>query len=230
MTFETLIKHFRLVRFLIYICALLFLLFLSGCKSSQDRVFDIYDELGLTGLKAIIDKNPKLANSVRKGGFTILDCSVARNDMETTRYLLDKGADPNTISSTDPNMCNLKAAAYNGNLEMCKLLLEKGAAPEMGEGSSTGTALNTAARKGSLEIVKLLVSRGAKVDSQTDNGCTPFFVAALNGNVEVVKYLLAKGADKDVVVDGVTIEQEMQRRIQNGSATKEDAEILKLIQ
>jgi uncharacterized protein len=94
----------------------------------------------------------------------------------------------------EPSRLTLIKAAGDGDLEMVKSLIAKGAnvnaKDEDGE-----TALMGAAEKGHLEIVKLLLGKGAKVNAKNEEGVTALMGAAEKGYLEIVRLLLDKGAN-----------------------------------
>src|SRR5712691_1411723 len=55
-----------------------------------------------------------------------------------------------------------------------------------------------AARKGDLTSVKALIGKGAAIETKTQYGQTPLYLAAMSGHVDVVAFLLDKGASSDV--------------------------------
>jgi ankyrin repeat protein len=91
-------------------------------------------------------------------------------------------------------MTVLMAAASKGNLEMVKLLIEKGADVE-DKDKDGATVLVHATLMGNPEIVRFLIDKGADVNAQTSQGLTALMMAADQGNLEIVKFLIEKGAD-----------------------------------
>jgi ankyrin repeat protein len=89
----------------------------------------------------------------------------------------------------------LTAAAYDGTLEIVRLLLDHGADPN----SEHGWPLQTAAAAGHEEVVKLLLEHGADVNKNTTNSNflagTALQAAVEAGKVEMVALLLSSGAD-----------------------------------
>lgn len=85
-------------------------------------------------------------------------------------------------------------AAYRGDLERVRELLEDGADIEA-ETETSETALMQAAWPGHTEVVKLLLERGAKVDAEDEYGDTSLIKAAYHGRLEVVRLLMEYGAD-----------------------------------
>jgi hypothetical protein len=55
-----------------------------------------------------------------------------------------------------------------------------------------------ASRAGDLAAVQALIAKGAALETKTEYGQTPLYLAAMNGREEVVRYLLEKGANPDV--------------------------------
>jgi ankyrin repeat protein len=89
---------------------------------------------------------------------------------------------------------DLHSAAFDGDVERVRELLEKGENPNI-KNKDGITPLHVAASKGYVDVVKLLLERGADPNIKDKNGVTPLHWAAYNGHVDVVKLLLKHGAD-----------------------------------
>lgn len=85
-------------------------------------------------------------------------------------------------------------AAYNGHVEIVKLLIDRGADVNL-KGEAWYGPLHAAALGGHVEVVKLLLQHGADVNIFSHN--KPLHYAAMNGHIEVARILLAHGADID---------------------------------
>ena len=83
----------------------------------------------------------------------------------------------------------LMTAAYHGHLDICRLLIDKGAQLEA-ENSHGGTPLHCAAVRGHVEIVRLLCDRGADIEARVNNGGRPLHSAAWKGHISVMKELI----------------------------------------
>ena len=166
--------------------------------------------------------------------FTPLFWAVDRRNMETApnfpwmvtadplpliRKLLDAGANPNAIVNNTPRArmregsprivfaTALMRAAFAADLELVKLLLDRGADPKIISRDSE-TMLSAAAglafihgyHRGKspeerLQVVNLFVELGNDVNWADDYGITPLMAAANYGNVPIIQYLIDAGAD-----------------------------------
>jgi ankyrin repeat protein len=166
--------------------------------------------------------------------FTPLFWAVDRRNMETApnfpwmvtadpmpliRKLLDAGANPNALVNNTPRArmregsprivfaTALMRAAFAGDLELVKLLLERGAdARIMSRDSETmlsaaaGLAFVHGYHRGKspeerLQVVKLFVELGNDVNWADDYGITPLMAAGNFGNVPIIQFLIDAGAD-----------------------------------
>lgn len=106
-------------------------------------------------------------------GFTPLHLAVFGRQEEAARVLLEHGADPNALATSDfAKVPPLGTAAFVRSAPLARLLLDHGADPNAcGEGGFT--ALHTAAQNGDEELERLLLERGAVASAATDDGRTP---------------------------------------------------------
>ncbi len=91
----------------------------------------------------------------------------------------------------------LGVAAARGAIQLCKLLLRKGA--EVNPAGAGVLPLYQACRNGHFEVAKLLVECGAKIRlGFRDTGLTPLHGAAEYGDTKILAFLLNKGAPVNV--------------------------------
>jgi ankyrin repeat protein len=124
---------------------------------------------------AVINNTPRAR--MREGSprivyATALMRAAFSGDLETTKLLLSRGADPHIMSKDRET--TLMAACGTGFIN----------------GYSKGRSV--AER---LEVVKLLVELGEDVNAADNYGITPLMVAANMGEVSIIQYLIDKGAD-----------------------------------
>ena len=85
-------------------------------------------------------------------------------------------------------------AALRGNLDIVRLLVEKGA-----ELNRPGwTVLHYAAADGNVELLQYLLDQHAYIDAESPNRTTPLMMAARHENIDAVRLLVAAGADPTV--------------------------------
>lgn len=88
----------------------------------------------------------------------------------------------------------LMLAAYNGQTEATKVIMEAGGDPELSNDRGQ-TPLAGAAFKGDIDIASLLLAHGAEVDGTGDGSRTALMTAAMFNRTEMVALLLSHGAD-----------------------------------
>ncbi len=97
------------------------------------------------------------------------------------------------MSSTLVGAQPLHFAAANGDVELVKLLLDRGA--EINAATQDGwTALHFACLRGDEGLVKLLLDRGVDVNTKTTSGVSALSIATSEGDREIVELLLDRGA------------------------------------
>jgi len=108
------------------------------------------------------------------------------------KRLLDAGANVEASDALS-GMKPLHYAAYAGDVEVCRLLLNKGADVN-GRDNGDGTPLDTAAWAGNIAVVECLIAHGADVNAKEQHGWTPLYAAVCYGHDNVVRLLMANGA------------------------------------
>jgi ankyrin repeat protein len=96
----------------------------------------------------------------------------------------------------------LHEAARQGNVEIVKLLIDRGADINIiTVDRNRGTALHDAALKGNMEIVKMLIEKGSNVNATNKSGGTVLAKAISSGNKKVVELVLDSGGAINVVLN-----------------------------
>jgi ankyrin repeat protein len=90
----------------------------------------------------------------------------------------------------------LQFAAFGGQLETAKLLLERGAdVKAIAQTKFRNTPLQIALLTGQLEVAQLLIAKGADVNAKQAEGFTALHAAAELGSEPLIRLLLDAGAD-----------------------------------
>jgi ankyrin repeat protein len=158
---------------------------------------------------------------------TYLIEAATRGHVETARFLLKNGADPN-IAGSFANQTALLAATQRGHSEIVDLLLEHGADWSAVDHPTKFSALEYAISNENADIVRsllaagappvfrrlsfdrdggaaarqivgLLMRRGFDINRRDDWGRTPLMWAAERAPVETVRFLIDSGADVNIV-------------------------------
>lgn len=87
-------------------------------------------------------------------------------------------------------------AAARGDIEMLKLLLDRGADIHS-RNCDEWTALHNSARRGHVECLKYLVEHGAHAKAITINGSTAIHLASEIGHLNCIEYLVSLGVSVD---------------------------------
>jgi bla regulator protein blaR1 len=119
--------------------------------------------------------------------------AAATGDISGIEELLRAGANVNCALTFGEFTSPLTGAAEKGHLDAVRLLLDRGADPNLWP--RLKTPLIYAAEAGHVEIVSLLLDRGANIDLMVPGVHNALFVASDKGRLEVVKLLVARGAD-----------------------------------
>src|SRR5207248_4519617 len=94
----------------------------------------------------------------------------------------------------------LRNAAAGGHIEIVKLLLERGADPNLPEEhiAPRGHALHSAVCNGHIEIVKLLLEKGAHPNVEIESSADTLSAAMRNGDKPMIDLLCSHGAARAV--------------------------------
>lgn len=125
---------------------------------------------------------------------TTLMHAINHNDLSQVRRLIAEGIDVNALDANGD--APLVMAAYRGNPEIVRLLLEAGADVTAVDPGMRATALHAAAYAGNTEVAKLLVQFKVDIDKQGPvNGYTALHDAIWQGHLETVRALIDLGAN-----------------------------------
>jgi len=146
-----------------------------------------------------------LAHLRTRGAYVDICTAAHTGDLNRVRELLDE----------DPALANrvadyvtyylgsgapLKNAAAKGHIEMVKLLLERGADPNLPEEGIAphGHALYSAVYNGHFEIAKLLLEHGAYPNPEVESSADALSIAMMNKDEKMIELLCSYGAARAV--------------------------------
>ncbi|XP_051666347.1 protein TANC1 isoform X2 [Manacus candei] len=125
-----------------------------------------------------------------------LTAAASMGHCQVVHYILTVEKDHDMdINDTDAlwGETALTAAAGRGKLDVCELLLGRGAAVTRANRRGVPPLL-CAVRQGHWQVAKLLVEHGADVNLSDKQGRTPLMVASCEGHLSTVEFLLSEGA------------------------------------
>jgi type 1 glutamine amidotransferase len=157
----------------------------------------------LADVKIHIAADSKSLNQgARANSRSPLEQAVIRNKTEIVLYLLEAGADTNTVNASQRTPLHL--AVDRNNPVVAGALLKAGAKPDAGD-SDGWTPLHHAAAKNQLETAKVMLAGGANPMVLSKLGGTPLHEAAASGGAEMIRLFLDHKVDPTVVSkQGVT--------------------------
>jgi len=157
-------------------------------------------------------------------GQSVLQLAVEAADLQITAMLLQVGANKDELTADDTPLLvvaaersvaialalvqagaqlnaadqagrtALEAAVTRGEVELCEVLLTRGAKPTLRKDNAGNTQLHAAVTLKSERLVRLLVKHKAELSDQNRRGATPLLLAAESGQAAVAELLLQAGA------------------------------------
>jgi ankyrin repeat protein len=121
--------------------------------------------------------------------------SVIKNNSQNTIMLLERGADPNTVSSIGNSP--LMYATEKRNIEIMKMLVEHGASVNL-SGYNSETPLFLAIFNNDFQATKYLLEQGADPNVKDSYTVTPLIYAAATNQYQTADLLLFYNADAEI--------------------------------
>jgi ankyrin repeat protein len=142
-----------------------------------------------------------------RGAFVDICTAASIGDLSRVRELLDE--DPSLANRVSPYVtyyvgsgAPLKNAAARGHLEVVKLLLERGADPNLPEEGIAphGHALYAAVYNGHHEVARLLLEHGAYPSPPVESSADALSIAIRNSDAKMVELLCSYGSSRSVEI------------------------------
>ncbi|HSC27115.1 MAG TPA: ankyrin repeat domain-containing protein, partial [Vicinamibacterales bacterium] len=145
---------------------------------------------------------------VARGAFVNIGMAAFKGDLARVRELLDEDASlANRVDDYNSYYVGcgapLKNAAAGGHIEIVRLLLERGADPNLPEEGIAphGHALYSAVYNGHYEIAKLLLEHGAYPNPEVESSADAVWIAIRRGDVRTLELLASHGAVWEIPID-----------------------------
>ncbi len=135
----------------------------------------------------------ELAERAGPDGLTIFE-AAATGHVAAVRHRLESGSE--IEDHADDGYTALHFAAYFGQLEVARMLLESGADPNsVAQNASRVTPLHSAVAGRHRDLAGLLLALGSSANAVQQGGWTPLHAAAQTGDEATLGLLLLRGAD-----------------------------------
>jgi ankyrin repeat protein len=171
--------------------------FYSGQREIAELLIAAKPELDIFEATAagVIDKVSEILNRDSEAvkqrsadGFTALHFAAFFNRPAIVRKLIRCGADIEAVAKNPMKVTALHSAAAAHGGEIVRLLLERGANPNVRQ-QGGWTPLHAAAQNGDAEMVRDLVEHHADPKAKNDDGKTPADIAAEKGHADIAAML-----------------------------------------
>jgi ankyrin repeat protein len=145
---------------------------------------------------------------VARGATVDIWMAAAKGDLDRVRTILD--ADPGIVNRVSPYNsyyvgCGaaIKNAAVGGHLDIVKMLLERGADPNLPEEGIAphGHALYSAVYHRHHEIAQLLLAHGANPDAPVESSADAVWIAIRNEDEAMLRLLAKHGARWEIPIE-----------------------------
>lgn len=139
-------------------------------------------------VRSLLAGDPSKLHEYTPDGFPAAGLAIFFRHPELARELIERGADVSAVARNPQRVAPVHAAASVGDAATMRLLLEKGADPnlrqQMGYAPLHATAVN-----GDRITTEVLLAHGADANAKNDDGKTPADLADERGHGELAEWL-----------------------------------------
>jgi len=145
---------------------------------------------------------------VARGAYVDIGIAAFKGDLARVHALLDE--DPSRANRVDDytsyyagSGAPLKNAAIGGHIDIVRLLLERGADPNLPEEGIAphGHALYSAVYNGHYDIARLLLEHGAYPNPEVESSADAVWIAIRRGDVRILELLASYGAVWEIPIE-----------------------------
>ena len=140
-----------------------------------------------TSLTAEENSAQKILTAIENNNEVLFEATLEDNPkIDLNNRLIFKGVLP------------VEQAAFSGNLEMLKRLVEVGAALDFDPNEMAPDLLQCAFSGGNIDLIKYLIQNGKKIDVVDSTNKNVALYAAESGNIEVFNFAVSQGIDAKI--------------------------------
>ena len=163
-------------------------------KTVAINIFEAAATGKINNVIRLLARDPNLVNAYSEDGFSPLGLACFFGHYDVAEYLVKAGASLNSRSHNRLKAAPLQSATARGHRKIAKMLLERGADPNIREQGGF-TPLHAAAQNGDEELIRVLLYGGADLTIASNNGKTALDLAIEAGH-EKATLLLGEGITK----------------------------------
>lgn len=171
---------------------------------SEPQQIELARAVSKDDIKAVdnaIDKGADV-NKIGKEEMTPLAWAFAKQNKASFQRLLEKGADPNFMTSkvawNNEGQSVMQFAALSEDSDYLRLALQYGGNPNAPDSLPGRTIIYTAIRNNRPENIKILAKNGGHINYKDNTGFTPLMYSVFNTKYDIAYLILKLGANPEI--------------------------------
>jgi ankyrin repeat protein len=138
-------------------------------------------------VRAMLGGDESLLHTRSPDGFPAFALAIFFQHPDVAQFLIERGADVSAVADNPARVAPIHAAAAVCDRETMRMLLERGADPNLPQQQNV-TALHGAASRGDIEMAKLLLEHGADPAAKSADGMDAAAMARKYGKDEFAEW------------------------------------------